>query len=146
MKTIKCFILFLVFFQFNSYSQELLLTFNNSTFCVSLKNDSAIIDYFIIDKPNLYFRYDTLFRKNEEYYIGSRTQITKSGDSYFLVLENFNDKKRTFKLSSFTKKQIKKRNLRHNSFLYDLNNKIVKQKKEFYLSSKNNNKLAENIE
>ncbi len=146
MKTLKCIIIFCIFFQYNSYSQELLSTFKNSTFCVSIKNDSTIIDYFIIDKPNLYIKYDTLVRKNEEYFIGSRSQLNKRGDSFFLVLENFYDKKRTFKLSSLTKKQIKNRNRLHNNLLYDLNIKNVKQKKEFYLSNKNNNDMLEKLE
>lgn len=136
------FIIIISFFSRSScYTQELILSPKNKTIYVLIEKDTAYIEYFIVDKPNRYYKFDTLYKNEDAAFRGAKSHINIANDNYFLYVNNDSFAEKSFRLYKLSSKQTRKRNVRHNSMLYNSNIVNVNQIRQQYIKLKNNESL-----
>jgi len=131
MKRTCILILFFILNNFESFSQDLILSPNHSsTLAVILNNEHSFIEYFVIDKPIKYVKFDTLQEVESGQFFGIKSELKQIGNEYYLTIKDSLINYENKKLHQITKKQLNRRIERHNTYLYNLNVDRVKAIRE----------------
>lgn len=119
------------------FSQHVLHVAKRQSVYLFVKGDTALIEYFIIDKPVRYVKYDTLVFQNDINMFKSDKTTMRSCDNSYIIQSTVNTDFLGLRFHLPNNKELKKYHYRYNSYLYNANTNCVNIREKLYFTSEN---------